>query len=1358
MPVSAAQVMIVPVDVVALCVGETDAEAVNGFAGATARYDTLAGVFRGADASISFDHGPLRQLEKGVHLHWALPDALTRADAPRVPRGQSGFEFPAAPNCWFVTRVVIGPAPALRSWVVESDALSETPATGCGLVTVAVQASDATGVGYRFLGKRTAVEAYAPPPPEQRLFKTATGRELTAVANGMPHFAAYYPDARASFGFYDDLADVPATEAQPVSIMYVVTGWFDHQDNDPAKPAVTMAMLQRTLRWLAQTDEDPARTLYSGLVQGVTWGRSVYIYQQPAQNPIQAEVAIGNNPAEALAAFCGAKAKPGDAAFEQLLNALPFGLLDRFVQPLGDRLANLRESLHEKEFVAVDAGTIHVVTNVPPAGPLQASDPPPALPLKLADDLNRLNIAQQQYDLYRAKLAELAWQLFSDWYHNEPPASLSTAERRFQAYQQLVAAGPPLQQALAAAIAVVDAALGDDFVRKTLPAGRYWQPTEPSVLIAAADLAFPARYGGDAAGGHLACRMGDQLVTGVTAGGLSVQAAAFAPLTQGLVSTAVPHPDVCAALIAEACLLNTAMLAASTGQAEAALRAGIVALLQNPSTDAVRVTGTPPSPVAMTWWDANPWLPIFLHWKTRLASLQETETAGKLADYPAEFFTANFKIDSTQSGFVEYSAAKPVQPLQAHYDDSASGWSILSPIAAGHFADGLSDFIGRYGDKDGTLGKAQQALAAPVMVQSLNGFTLSLLQRQQTLQTRITADAATRTAYPAYAQFTDYLRQTLGGDSGLRSSPTNPIMTAGSYNAIRTGHLIVDSQSSGVPGVDTFFLEAVDAFGQRRRIQFPVMSCAAALTSAASSIAFLPPRLAQPARLLFRWIAADSAALDEMNAHPATSPVCGWLLPDHLALGFFLYDQQGKPLGHLGLNGQQTEIDWQSAPGDDATINEAIDGVLAHAHPLLHALGMALNNNGVDFFKAFWTAVDSVHGTINPANLATNGGLGVLIGRPVALVQTLLRLEVKGAPALDQSEDCYQDGTHIDAEHAFTAVRFPVLLGDLKQWDDGLIGYFKTGDQGYDLRTFYTQGADAGATSGVVQPDQQTLTLSVTPKPGAPAAPDFVPDTIKLLLLADPRARVHATTGIVPTQVLEIPPDQAVDALSRLEISFPVTPVLKGSSGLAFPTPSEAGFELSFVEQVGTSERPQWAVMPEIDAPQPGGVWTYTPQALSEGWLRFTPAVLEFSLLDQAGRPIIPRSGPSPLTIQIVNRKPGQPIRFTPGQLVLEGQDPGGSVFYIHLGKLVAQDNVAKLTLALDGWHFACLSDAIYGRYWAATPAQPAALARGQPLSIGVSGLMTTDDASVTQGNVYFDYYDLEGLGDGVYAELVAIA
>ena len=81
--------------------------------------------------------------QPGIHLHWALPDALTRGRQKRPANSQEAFEapeFPLIPNRWMVQRISRKPQAneiSVRAWVVESDFLYGTDGEkggGCGHV------------------------------------------------------------------------------------------------------------------------------------------------------------------------------------------------------------------------------------------------------------------------------------------------------------------------------------------------------------------------------------------------------------------------------------------------------------------------------------------------------------------------------------------------------------------------------------------------------------------------------------------------------------------------------------------------------------------------------------------------------------------------------------------------------------------------------------------------------------------------------------------------------------------------------------------------------------------------------------------------------------------------------------------------------------------------------------------------------------------------------------------------------------------------------------------------------------------------------------------------------------------------
>ena len=149
-----------------------------------------------------------------------------------------------------------------------------------------------------------------------------------------------------------------------------------------------------------------------------------------------------------------------------------------------------------------------------------------------------------------------------------------------------------------------------------------------------------------------------------------------------------------------------------------------------------------------------------------------------------------------------------------------------------------------------------------------------------------------------------------------------------------------------------------------------------------------------------------------------------------------------------------------------------------------------------------------------------------------------------------------------------------------------------------------------------------------------------------------------------------------------------------------------------------------------------------------------SPVLLTFTLLDSDGRAVIPAGVASDLTLTLQNDKPAA-VTFVKGSLVPEGAARDGSIFYLHFADLVDQADVSKIGLSAPGWQFQMFSDATYGLYWAAAPAAAVTLPSGATLSFSVANVLAAKASA--QAQVYFDYYGVEGVGDGLYEELIAI-
>jgi hypothetical protein len=1380
--------LVVPVDVVAFCVSESDAvQSTPQFSGATIDYQALTPqnlqAYTGASATRSLNGPPLKSLEAGVHLHWALPDALTQGKADSA----APVTFDAVPNRWLVTRFAInGETIVPTSFVVESDGLSTTLPTGHFAPLVPVKQQDSDAPAFAYMGLRSTLADYTQ-TLSQTPFATATGQPLSAVSLGTPQFAAYYPEARSSFGFIDTLADL----AGPAQLMYVVSGWYDDHGNDPAQivvaqtaaaaalgaPPVTLASRYgwssgaTSLADAVPADDPPAPayTLYSGAVQGVSWNPDGAYMPHGAPLPsIAATATVANTPSEALAAYFRNLLHPDTPFFEQILTAFQQGQWPTMSQPTPDMLAKLAERLHTSQFQRVDSNLIWTIYQSEPNGPAhEAID----LPQGIANALNQANVARQQKLAVGEHVTTFQWQVFADWYRYFSEQSAAGQTAVFNHFAQVLLpqwsggnGSDGLQAAWTQAQATADtadAALAAlvaqraDLSLREVPGPRYWRPSEPVLLLAGDGLALSQRYGGDqeqSDSGALVCRSVDQIVSAVSANGASRSASDYASVTQ-LNSNMLPYLAACEALLAEALLLDTKVAAGWSKLDEPTLQSALKTLLTGGQQTAWTITaGQAPSPVEINWWEgANPWLPIFLQWTVDFVPLQPTiVNQTTLENYDPAFFTANYTIDPDTGSFVSYTPSGPhgivMDPAAQTFTTTYQGAALLSDKAPANLESTISQYLG--GHSDATLATILTDLqSTDIVVQPLSGFGAALVN--QVLQAQfslVTPPGANITAQT----LTQQTAQIVGSSVSIGPTFYN------AYNPIRAGYFKV----SGV---------VVDAYGQQRTIQIGDFYTSESMTTVAKGvtepgIGYAAPRIAQPSRLLFEWMSAGVNSITEMTEHPATTPVCGWLLPNHLTGGFFVYDGSGAPLGALQLNGASPPVVvWQGAPGDDATINEPIADALADANPLLRDLALSLANATPAYFQAFFRAVDTTHATVNPQNLSLESGLAVLVGRPVALVQAALRLDLQGRPLLNQNTlACLSDGEWVDTENGLSGVQFPVLLGDADKLDDGLVGFFRQAGEGaFDLATFFSEGADGGD-PGVVVPDASTIQLTLSPTLDDPDPPPADAETLRVLMLVDPRAPVHAVTGILPTQVLQIPSDIASAAISSLEVYFLTAPVLKPAPApqqpalLKMPTPAASGFDVSFVEQLSVNGVAEWVTIPDVASATTGAVWNYTPQSLTEGWLRINQTQLTFDLLNASGKAIVVGGQTQDLSLVIGNAKPNV-VTFNPGVLAPEGTKPNGSVFYIHLGPLVDPADVPSIGFAAPGWSFAAQNDAIYGAYWAATPVETAVtLAPGATVTVAVTGLKAV--STLSQASLYFDFYAVDGTANGVLTDTVVVS
>jgi hypothetical protein len=179
-------------------------------------------------------------LDPGVHLHWALPDGLTRGAAARTAPGSDldgdPVDFPAVPNRWLVIRskpAGTGDFAVTAAWMVESDFLTgNMNETGSGALSISypVPIGSANTIPFRYMGRVAELkegETWSESTEPQSHLKDF-GLKLTAVGYGEPTFAAFYPNCAGVFGMRDPLPP----ESTGIT-RYEVLGWYGDGAADP---------------------------------------------------------------------------------------------------------------------------------------------------------------------------------------------------------------------------------------------------------------------------------------------------------------------------------------------------------------------------------------------------------------------------------------------------------------------------------------------------------------------------------------------------------------------------------------------------------------------------------------------------------------------------------------------------------------------------------------------------------------------------------------------------------------------------------------------------------------------------------------------------------------------------------------------------------------------------------------------------------------------------------------------------------------------------------------------------------------------------------------------------------------------
>jgi hypothetical protein len=432
--------------------------------------------------------------------------------------------------------------------------------------------------------------------------------------------------------------------------------------------------------------------------------------------------------------------------------------------------------------------------------------------------------------------------------------------------------------------------------------------------------------------------------------------------------------------------------------------------------------------------------------------------------------------------------------------------------------------------------------------QILGGFNEACIMRQKASQLPIGEPLG----FSEARKFTDELAKLVGHNQ--HSSP----ITEFDFNPIRMGNMSINR------------LRLIDNFGIAHDppLGSPAISETLQDVEDTNQI-FLPPRLAQPARLNFRWLSAtpvsseeinyrDTSNTEETNDHPDTSPICGWLMANFLDETLAVFAADGTALGYVDANANWQLLPWVNEANN---IKDNIPNIyMQQVVEWLETKYSKTQNTNPPKWTDFLNATQVALNNIAPANAQSFKSKAVLMGKPMAVVMSRISFQTKGKPVIEQSWesllsdlnkcDSIDNYTHENRNNKnWTKLKLPVRLGEHHQLNDGLVGYWVE-DKNKDTKNQKPKGiSEAKFTSpeftsdDVVDAEIETYSESNHETQWL-----AIDNPVNICMLMDPRGLVHATTGVMPTKALSIPTHHYLNAMRKLSMWFNVSPLLQPTS------------------------------------------------------------------------------------------------------------------------------------------------------------------------------------------------------------------
>ena len=770
-------------------------------------------------------------------------------------------------------------------------------------------------------------------------------------------------------------------------------------------------------------------------------------------------------------------------------------------------------------------------------------------------------------------------------------------------------------------------------VKRSKP--RLFGPSDPVVLVEGGQLS--SKHGGDgrfSQDGTLVCRLSGFVITETSCNALTGQSNRPSVQGEDLLERGVENGSVpldCEDLLLETVLLDpgsapsiAAINVPNDAVAGAAVSRRIMVeqtawmSIRDPRVDHgpllanSGLAGMLPSPIAVNL-PVRPWTPLHLDWE--------------ITFYPTPQPTQNWSLDE-----VDFLAADSALPGADAQGLTFKGRVLLSGGAPRALAQTVQNALTQASAAGGT----SQLTASPNRYIQYYSHVAEILSAQ-TDQIAANVQAAVAAAGGDGSATID--RSTLADIVGTLARMD---VLAGSLDGFHTqlrGGLAGDGTTKPSGPVPKIFfplragvmkinrLRLVDCFGQfvdlagssdtTQLDPTQLLEAPSVQVPKHPEFLALPPRFTSPARLWLRFMDAGGSGKD---ADPNITPVCGYVMCNHLDGGAEFFDVNGTNLGFVYLD-DSGRIVWQDAPGVASTVGQTPARAIT-TNSYLANMAQALINWGVadasqsdreTALSALLRTIDSTLWTVDPFGSIGDQHMSLLVGHPVVVMRARVRLEVQEPVTPD----------------IVNQMSLPLRLGALASWQDGLLGYFVNDN----YNQLYCADASAAGFARPVGPASGFLEqINLVPAFYASFSQDLqnlppASDTgqyavnhpyintdgrfwiqpnqdFNLTLLVEPFAVVHGRSGLQPSKDVGVRKAWVDAALAALSPTFAFGPVLVDPKRIRMPVAREFKGSWSWDHRTDVTT---WAEDPVINSTA-DPILPPDPAVGMEGWLRFKPA------------------------------------------------------------------------------------------------------------------------------------------------------